>query len=66
MVVEGVRTTKAAYSLSKKYGVEMPITEHVYKVLFEGLDPKQAVDQLMRRGKKNEMEEVVLTQKNWK
>lgn len=58
MVVEGVRTTKAAYQLSKKYDVPMPITEALYQVLFEGQQPKEAVDQLMLRMKKHEMEEL--------
>ncbi len=59
MVVEGVRTTKAAYQLAKKYEVNMPITEALYEVLFSQVDPKQAVDQLMGRLKKREMEDLV-------
>ncbi len=59
MVVEGVRTTKAAYQLSKKYEVKMPITEALYRVLFEGVHPKDAVDSLMNRSKTNEMEALV-------
>jgi len=55
MVVEGVRTTKAAYELAKELGVKMPITEVLYEVLFVGKDPKEAVDSLMARGKKQEM-----------
>ena len=51
MVVEGVNTVGAAYNLSKKYGVEMPITAESYKILFEGKDPKQAVIDLMTRSK---------------
>ena len=58
MVVEGVRTTKAAYQLAKKYEVNMPITEALYHVLFDGQDVKGAVDQLMSRTKTNEMEEL--------
>ena len=58
MVVEGVRTTKAAYQLAKKYEVNMPITEALYHVLFDGQDVKGAVDQLMGRTKTNEMEEL--------
>lgn len=58
MVVEGVRTTKAAMVLAEKYEVEMPITTSVYRVLFEDLNPDQAVKALMLRGKKNEMEEL--------
>lgn len=58
MVVEGVRTTKAAFQLAKKYKVNMPITEALYHVLFDGTDVKDAVDQLMSRMKTNEMEEL--------
>lgn len=65
MVVEGIRTTQAAHILSKKYNVEMPITNHVYKVLFEGLDAEKAVTHLMLRGKKNEMEEIARAEPNW-
>jgi len=57
-VVEGVPTSKAAYLLSKKLGVEMPITEKVYQVLFEGVDPRQGVQELMTRGKTHESEEL--------
>lgn len=49
MVVEGVPTTKAAHRLAAEYGAEMPITEMLYSVLFEGYDPKQAVSDLMSR-----------------
>ncbi|WP_110927602.1 NAD(P)H-dependent glycerol-3-phosphate dehydrogenase [Bacillus massiliglaciei] len=58
MVVEGVRTTKAAYQLAKKYEVNMPIAESLYDVLFNGQEVKQAVDQLMTRMKTSEMEEL--------
>ena len=58
MVIEGVRTTKAAYQLSKKYEVSMPLTGALYAVLFEGVAPKEAVDQLMTRMKKQEMEDL--------
>ncbi|WP_059170967.1 NAD(P)H-dependent glycerol-3-phosphate dehydrogenase [Bacillus sp. FJAT-27445] len=58
MVVEGVRTTKAAYQLAAKYEVEMPITETLYKVLFEGLPAQDAADLLMARGKTHEMEDL--------
>jgi glycerol-3-phosphate dehydrogenase (NAD(P)+) len=58
MVVEGVRTTKAAYQLAKKYEVNMPITEALYDVLFNGEEVKKAVDLLMNRSKTNEMEEL--------
>jgi glycerol-3-phosphate dehydrogenase (NAD(P)+) len=55
MVAEGVRTTKVAYRLSKIYGVELPITEQVYQVLFEGKDARQAVKELMCREIKPEL-----------
>jgi glycerol-3-phosphate dehydrogenase (NAD(P)+) len=59
MVVEGVRTTKAAYQLALKYDVDMPITFILYDVLFNGKNPKDAVDILMARGKTHEMEDLV-------
>lgn len=54
MVAEGVKTTKSAYALSKKYQVEMPITEQVYQILFQGKDAKVALKELMLRGPKEE------------
>ncbi|KMY44161.1 glycerol-3-phosphate dehydrogenase [Bacillus sp. FJAT-27916] len=59
MVVEGVRTTKAAHQLSEKYHVKMPITNALYDVLFNGKDIKQEVEDLMGRSKKHEMEELI-------
>ena len=58
MVVEGVRTTRAAHNLSNKFGVEMPIVEQAYKVLFENEDSRQAVMNLMIRDKKHEIEDI--------
>jgi glycerol-3-phosphate dehydrogenase (NAD(P)+) len=58
MVVEGVRTTKAAYQLAQKYDVKMPITFALYGILFEGVHPKDAVDGLMSRDKTHEMEDL--------
>lgn len=54
MVIESVDNIKTAYKLSKKYNVEMPIVNAVYHVLFGGLDPKEAVANLMTRGAKFE------------
>lgn len=54
MVVEGVYSAKAAAKLAQKYEVPMPIVDEVNKVLFEGKDPKQAVDDLMLRESKIE------------
>ncbi|MFC4617820.1 NAD(P)H-dependent glycerol-3-phosphate dehydrogenase [Camelliibacillus cellulosilyticus] len=58
MVVEGVRTTEAAYFLAQKEQVEMPITEMLYRVLFEGLDAKHAVDELMGRDPRSEYKDI--------
>lgn len=54
MVVEGLDTVKSAYDLSKKHNVEMPITEKIYKVLYENESPREAVKELMTRGLKEE------------
>ncbi|AZB43352.1 NAD(P)H-dependent glycerol-3-phosphate dehydrogenase [Bacillus sp. FJAT-42376] len=64
MVVEGVRTTKAAYQLAEKYKVNMPIAEALYHVLFHQQSPKKAVDSLMGRGKTHEMEDLVNIMEN--
>ena len=53
-VVEGVYSAKAAAKLGKKYGVALPIVDKVNEVLFEGKDPKEAVDELMLRDSKAE------------
>ncbi len=54
MDVEGVYSAKAAAKLGKKYGVALPIVDKVNEVLFEGKDPKEAVDELMLRDSKAE------------
>lgn len=59
MVVEGVKTTQAAYDLSNRYGVEMPITNQLYAVLFKDKDPRQAVGDLMTRGETVEWNDMV-------
>lgn len=53
-VVEGVPTTKAVVTLAEKYKVEMPITQTVHQVLFQGLDPLEGISQLMSRQPKPE------------
>lgn len=53
-VVEGVATTKAVMELAKKYRVEMPITAAVHAVLYEGVDPIDAISELMSRELKAE------------
>lgn len=49
MVAEGVRTCHTVHQMSRKYGVEMPISEQVYKILFEDKSPREALIELMTR-----------------
>lgn len=63
MVVEGIKNTKAVYNLSMIKNVNMPITNELYKVLFENEKPELAMPKLMMRDKKHETEEVV--EKMW-
>jgi glycerol-3-phosphate dehydrogenase (NAD(P)+) len=53
-VVEGVPTTKAVRELAAKYSVEMPISEAIYQILYEGLPMRGAIDSLMSRDLKAE------------
>jgi glycerol-3-phosphate dehydrogenase (NAD(P)+) len=54
MVAEGVFTTKAAFSLARKKGLEMPITEQMFAILENGKSPQQAIEELMTRAAKSE------------
>ena len=54
MTIESVDNIEVAYKLAKKYNIEMPIVETVYDVLYNGLQPKEAVFKLMTREKKCE------------
>jgi glycerol-3-phosphate dehydrogenase (NAD(P)+) len=54
MVAEGVKTTLSAYQLAEKLGVEAPIIEQMYQILYQDKDPKQAVSDLMLRELKAE------------
>jgi len=54
MIAEGVETVKSAYQLSKKAGVEMPITREVFYVLYRNKSPLKAVKDLMERPLKSE------------
>lgn len=58
MVAEGVKTAKSVRNLSRKVGVEMPIVEAVYDVLYEDLPPQEAVFRLMTRDLKDELESL--------
>lgn len=51
---EGVNTTRVVHLMAKEMGVEMPITEQVYRILFEGLAPQDAISELMNRSLKRE------------
>ncbi|WP_079709707.1 NAD(P)H-dependent glycerol-3-phosphate dehydrogenase [Paraliobacillus ryukyuensis] len=64
MVVEGIRTTQAAYALAKEERIEMPITTGLYQILFEHANPKDIVDQLMTRMRRHEMEDLSLILSN--
>ena len=54
MGVEGIKACHAFYNLKEKLGVEMPITDALYKVLFEGNDAKKMASELFERDKKAE------------
>ena len=54
-VAEGVTTTIAARNLARQLGLEMPITEKIYQVLCEGVDPRQAAAELMAAETKHEL-----------
>ncbi|MGR5140726.1 NAD(P)H-dependent glycerol-3-phosphate dehydrogenase [Photobacterium sp. DNB23_23_1] len=53
-VVEGYRNTKEVWVLSQRLGVEMPITEQIYQVLYQGKDAREAAKDLLAREKKDE------------
>lgn len=57
-VAEGIRTTRSVYDLAKQKGVEMPITRQIYRILYEDVNPKDAVRELMSRDPKEELEEA--------
>jgi glycerol-3-phosphate dehydrogenase (NAD(P)+) len=54
MVAEGVKTTKSVYGLARKIGIEMPILEQVYDILYKDKDCKTAVSELLSREPKDE------------
>ena len=60
-VAEGVSTIIAVTTLARKLGLEMPITEKIYQVLYEGVEPSQAVLQLMSAATQHE-----LTGRKWR
>ena len=57
-VVEGYYAVDSARELAKRMGVEMPITEAAYEVLYQNRDPREALQSLMRREKRHEIEDT--------
>ncbi|MGB9428425.1 MAG: NAD(P)H-dependent glycerol-3-phosphate dehydrogenase [Gammaproteobacteria bacterium] len=53
-VVEGVYAAEAAHRLAQRLGVELPITEQIYRILYENLSPRKAVETLMARALRSE------------
>lgn len=49
MVAEGVSTTRSVRQIARRHGVEMPIAEQVYRVLYEGIPARRAIDELLAR-----------------
>ncbi|MFZ5813684.1 MAG: NAD(P)H-dependent glycerol-3-phosphate dehydrogenase [Bacillota bacterium] len=58
LTVEGIPTTRAAWSLAQSLGVRMPITEVIHAILYEGLRPIDGLQRLMARPRTHEVEEV--------
>lgn len=54
MVIESIDNIEVAYELGKKYNIEMPILNTVYDILYDNLEPREAVERLMSRDKKSE------------
>ena len=63
-VVEGIRTAKAVYEQLSTLGIEMPILEAVYKVVYDREDPKEVINNLMNRELKREYQSNNVMQKN--
>lgn len=57
MVAEGVKTAKSVFNLSRKLEVEMPISEEIYRILYENVSPREALHRLMTRNLKQELDE---------
>ncbi len=57
MVAEGVKTTRSVYNLSRKLGVDMPISCEIYHILYDDYSPKKALYRLMTRDLKQELDE---------
>jgi glycerol-3-phosphate dehydrogenase (NAD(P)+) len=57
MVAEGVKTARSVYNLSRRLGVEMPISQEIYRILYEGTSPAEGVMRLMTRDLKEELDQ---------
>ncbi|MCJ7830164.1 MAG: NAD(P)-dependent glycerol-3-phosphate dehydrogenase [Desulfobacterales bacterium] len=57
MVAEGVKTAQSVYNLSRRLGVEMPISHEIYHILYEDFSPREALQRLMTRDLKHELDE---------
>jgi glycerol-3-phosphate dehydrogenase (NAD(P)+) len=53
-VAEGVQATRAAYALSRHFGLDMPIVDAVHRVLYDNVSPRDAVLALLARGPRAE------------
>jgi glycerol-3-phosphate dehydrogenase (NAD(P)+) len=60
-VAEGVKTTRAVHLLAQRLGVEMPLVDAVYKIIYDGLTPREAIKKLMTRELKDELEAMTET-----
>lgn len=56
MVAEGVKTTRSVFNLAQKLGIELPICNEVYKILFEKQNPRTSINRLMTRTLKHELD----------
>ncbi len=54
--IEGINTARELFNISQKMGVDMPITEQVYKIIHQGSEPAAAVTSLLQRNPKSESE----------
>jgi len=59
MVAEGINTSSSAYAMAEKYKVDMPITNQVFRVLYEGHNPKDAVKELLMRPPRQELGDLL-------
>jgi len=65
MVVEGAHTTRVVYHLANDYDIDMPITTACYNILYLHKPPRQEVEKLMQRRKKQEIEEMINYTGSW-